>query len=129
MSRRFVSRRALQGTRIDGVRADLHSAAFEKIVSKASHARQIGAIVVNVREIRWTNRPTDDAIENRLKEIAHLRSKFFGRDRIDNNVHRVIEIHQDNAEDLDERENELQVRVALGFGVLIDAEKDHDGRC
>ena len=97
-------------------------------MSETPHARQIGAIVVNVGEIRWTDRPTDDAVENRLKEIAHLRPEFFRRDGIDDNVHRVIQIHQDDAEDLDECENYLKMRIVLVFGVLIDAEKDHDGR-
>lgn len=125
------SRGVLKATgvrRIGRVRTQFHSTTPEEMVPEASKTSPTAPIVVQIGEIVRIDRLADHTVDDSAKEIDHFRAKFFGCDRINDNIHRVIEIHQNNTEDLDQNEKRLSMVVVLVSRVGINAQKDHDRR-
>ena len=126
------SRGVLQATGVSGVggvRGQFHSTALEEIVPKASETSRTSPVVVQIGEIVRIDRLADQTVENGAEKADHLRAKLLGSDGVDDDVHRVIEIHQNDAEDFDQNEKGLTIVVAVVFDVGINAQKDHDRRC
>ena len=88
--------------RVRRIRIPFRSATLEKVRATKEKSRPTAIVVGEIFQFVSVHRRADDAVEQCAEEIAHFRPKFLRGQRIDDDVHRVIEIHQDDARDLDQ---------------------------
>ena len=88
--------------RVRRIGIPFRSTTLEKIRSTTKKTRPTSIVVGRKGHFVAVQRRTDDAVEHRSEEIAHFRTKFLRRQRINDDVHRMIEIHQNDTGDFDQ---------------------------
>lgn len=68
----------------------------------------------------------DSTMNHGVEEVHHFRTEFFRCDGINDDIHRMIEIHQNDTDDLDENQDSLSRGIVVIFEVFANAQKDHD---